>query len=78
MKKLTGKQRMALAVKHFDEILKLYPDNTVDVYIHNVSRKDIDSRVWEQQDRGDRHPDVFRRKSVNRTFDIVLFTKENE
>ena len=54
MKKLTGKQRMALAVKHFDEIVKLYPNNAVDMAIHRMSEKDIDRRVWKEKDRGER------------------------
>ncbi len=73
---MTGKQKMAQVVKHFDAILKLYPDNSVDMNIHDIKEKDIDLKVWYQCEREHSY-NVYKRKSAtNRTFDIDIFTKE--
>ena len=79
---MTGKQKMAQVVKHFEEILKLYPDNCVGLDIHKIDKEDVSTRIWDKPkkkvDRGGmRKYLVFRRKPAlgrSLSFDITLFT----
>ena len=74
---MTGKQKMAQAVKHFEAIKKLYPDNHVSLTIHGVNQKDVDRKVWNKLDRPENSYDMFERKptpKIQTGFDITLFT----
>ena len=75
---MTGKQKMAQVVKHFEEILKLYPDNHVSLTVHGVTKKDVDRKVWDKLDRPkNNNYDTFARKptpKIKTGFDITLFT----
>ena len=80
---MTGKQKMAQVVKHFDAILKLYPDNSVGLDIHKIDPEDVSNKIWRDPKKivtaVGREFTIITRKpapGIDSTFDITLFTKE--
>ena len=76
---MTGKQKMAQVVKHFEAIRELFPKGSVDLNIHRLDeKKEISPKVW-KLDKKYSDYSVYKRKSAkNKMWDITLFTTHKE